>query len=113
MKLRLTDIASWVGGRLRGTGVFVESVSTDSRSLTPGALFVALKGERYDAHDFVATARERGATAVLVDHELAIDLPRIVVADTLAALGDLAPAVRAQRHARVIGFTGSNGKTTV
>jgi UDP-N-acetylmuramoyl-tripeptide--D-alanyl-D-alanine ligase len=113
MKLRLTDIASWVGGRLHGTGVFVESVSTDSRSLTPGALFVALKGERYDAHDFVATARERGATAALVDHELAIDLPQIVVADTLAALGDLARAVRAQRNARVIGITGSNGKTTV
>jgi UDP-N-acetylmuramoyl-tripeptide--D-alanyl-D-alanine ligase len=113
MKLRLTDIASWVGGRLHGTGVFVESVSTDSRSLAPGALFVALKGERYDAHDFVATAREHGATAALVDHELAIDLPQIVAADTLAALGDLARAVRAQRNARVIGITGSNGKTTV
>jgi UDP-N-acetylmuramoyl-tripeptide--D-alanyl-D-alanine ligase len=113
MKLRLTDIASWVGGRLHGSGTFVESVSTDSRSLTPGALFVALKGERYDAHDFIETARERGASAALVDHALAIDLPQIVVADTLLALGDLARAVRSQRSARVIGITGSNGKTTV
>jgi len=113
MKLRLTDIASWVSGRLHGSGVFVESVSTDSRSLTPGALFVALKGERYDAHDFIETARERGASAALVERELAIDMPQIVVADTLAALGDLARAVRSQRNARVIGITGSNGKTTV
>ena len=113
MRLRLTDIASWVGGRLLGSGVFVESVSTDSRSLTPGALFVALKGERYDAHDFIETARERGASAALVERELAIDMPQIVVADTLAALGDLARAVRSQRTARVIGITGSNGKTTV
>jgi len=113
MRLRLTDIASWVGGRLLGSGVFVESVSTDSRSLTPGALFVALKGERYDAHDFIETARERGASAALVERELAIDMPQIVVADTLAALGDLARAVRSQRSARVIGITGSNGKTTV
>jgi len=113
MKLRLTDIASWVGGRLLGSGVFVDSVSTDSRSLTPGALFVALKGERYDAHDFIETARERGASAALVERELAIDMPQIVVADTLAALGDLARAVRSQRNARVIGITGSNGKTTV
>jgi len=113
MKLRLTDIASWVGGRLHGAGAFIEGVSTDTRTLAPGALFVALRGERYDAHDFIATARERGATAVLVDHEIAIDMPQIVVADTLAALGDLARAVRSQRDARVVGITGSNGKTTV
>jgi len=113
MKLRLTDIASWVGGRLHGAGAFVESVSTDTRTLSAGALFVALRGERYDAHEFVATARERGASAALVDHELAVDIAQIVVADTLAALGDLARAVRAQRDAHVIGITGSNGKTTV
>jgi len=113
VKLRLTDIAPWVGGRLHGGGAFVESVSTDTRTLTQGALFVALKGERYDAHDFIATARERGAVAALVDREVAIDLPQIIVADTLMALGDLARAVRSQRDVRVIGITGSNGKTTV
>ena len=68
MKLRLTDIATWVGGRLHGAGGFIEGVSTDTRTLSPAALFVALKGERYDAHDFVGTAHERGATAALVDH---------------------------------------------
>ena len=113
MKLRLTDIATWVGGRLAGNGVFIDGVSTDTRTITPGALFVALRGERYDAHDFVRTAHERGATAALVDHEVDADMPQIVVADTQAAIGELARAVRSQREARVIGITGSNGKTTV
>jgi UDP-N-acetylmuramoyl-tripeptide--D-alanyl-D-alanine ligase len=113
MKLRLTDIASWVGGRLIGTGTFIDGVSTDTRTLMPGALFVALRGERYDAHDFVVTARERGATAALVDHVVEAEMPQIVVADTLVALGELARVVRAQREARVVGITGSNGKTTV
>ena len=113
MKLRLTDVASWVGGRLHGAAGFIDGVSTDTRTITPGALFVALRGERYDAHDFVATARERGATAALVDRLVDADMPQIIVADTLAALGELARAVRAQRDARVIGITGSNGKTTV
>ena len=113
MKLRLIDIASWTGGRLHGNGTSVDGVSTDTRTITPGALFVALKGERYDAHDFVSTARERGATAALVDHVVDADMPQIVVADTLAALGELARSVRSQRDARVIGITGSNGKTTV
>jgi UDP-N-acetylmuramoyl-tripeptide--D-alanyl-D-alanine ligase len=113
MKLRLTDIASWVGGRLHGAGGFIDGVSTDTRTITPGALFVALKGERYDAHDFVGTAHERGATAALVDHLVDVDMSQVVVADTLAALGELARAVRSQRDAHVIGITGSNGKTTV
>ena len=113
MKLRLTDIATWVVGSLHGAGGFVDGVSTDTRTLAPGALFVALKGERYDAHDFVSTAHERGATAALVDHLVDADMPQIVVPDTLAALGELARAVRSQRDARVIGITGSNGKTTV
>ena len=113
MKLRLTDIASWVGGHLHGAGGFIDGVSTDTRTITPGALFVALKGERYDAHDFVGTAHERGATAALVDHRVDVNMSQVVVADTLAALGELARSVRSQRDARVIGITGSNGKTTV
>ena len=113
MKLRLSDIAQWVGGRLVGNGESIIGVSTDTRTITPGALFVALKGERYDAHDFVVIAHDRGATAALVEREVDAHVPQIVVADTLAALGELARAVRAQRDARVVGITGSNGKTTV
>jgi UDP-N-acetylmuramoyl-tripeptide--D-alanyl-D-alanine ligase len=113
MKRRLSEIASWVGGNVVGNDVFVDGVSTDTRTITPGSLFVALRGERYDAHEFVATARERGATAALVERTVDADMPQIVVADTLIALGELARAVRAQRDARVVGITGSNGKTTV
>jgi UDP-N-acetylmuramoyl-tripeptide--D-alanyl-D-alanine ligase len=113
MKLKLSDIAQWVGGRLVGNGESIEGVSTDTRTITPGALFVALKGERYDAHDFVVTAHDRGATAALVEREVDAHVPQIVVTDALAALGELARAVRLQRDARVIGITGSNGKTTV
>ncbi|MBA8882531.1 UDP-N-acetylmuramoyl-tripeptide--D-alanyl-D-alanine ligase [Dokdonella fugitiva] len=113
LNLRLSDIARWTGGRLHGTDAVVEAVSTDTRSLAAGMLFVALKGERHDAHAFAETARERGAAALLVERELATALPQVVVADTLVALGELARAVRARSTARVVGITGSNGKTTV
>lgn len=111
--LRLSDLARWSGGRLYGPDATVSGVSTDTRTLAQGALFVALRGERYDAHDFAAVARERGAAALLVERRLDVDLPQVVVADTLLALGEIARALRAQRRARVVGITGSNGKTTV
>jgi UDP-N-acetylmuramoyl-tripeptide--D-alanyl-D-alanine ligase len=113
LNLRLADIAKWTGGRLLGADVPIGAVSTDTRTLGAGMLFVALKGEHHDAHDFAAAARERGAAALLVTRELAVDLPQIVVADTLVALGELARVVRARSRARVVGITGSNGKTTV
>ena len=113
MKLSLSDIAQAVGGRLVGSDVTIEGVSTDTRTITPKALFVALKGERYDAHDFVVTAHDRGATAALVEREVDAHVPQIVVTDSLLALGELARTVRAGRDARVVGITGSNGKTTV
>lgn len=113
LNARLSDIAKWSGGRLHGADLTVLDVSTDTRTIGEGALFVALRGERYDAHDFAAVARERGAAALLVERELEVGLPQIVVADSLIALGEIARALRAQRHARVVGITGSNGKTTV
>lgn len=114
LNLRLADIAQWTCGHLHGAADrVVTHVSTDTRSLESGALFIALKGERYDAHEYVAIAAEKGAVAALVTHLLPIDLPQIVVADTLHALGALAKAVRHQHHLSLIGITGSNGKTTV
>jgi UDP-N-acetylmuramoyl-tripeptide--D-alanyl-D-alanine ligase len=113
LNLRLADIAKWTGGRLHGADAIIETVSTDTRTLGAGMLFVALRGEHHDAHDFAGVARERGAAALLVMRELAVELPQIVVADTLVALGELARAVRARSRARVVGITGSNGKTTV
>jgi UDP-N-acetylmuramoyl-tripeptide--D-alanyl-D-alanine ligase len=98
MRLRLSDIAQWVGGRLVGNGESIVGVSTDTRTITPGALFVALKGERYDAHDFVVTAHDRGATAALVEREVDAHVPQIVVGDTLAALG--APVEKSHRTFR-------------
>lgn len=89
------------------------SVSTDTRSLEAGALFIALRGERFDAHEFVAAAHERGAIAAVVERPLAIDLPQIVVDDARRALGIGAAQWRARFALPVIAVTGSNGKTTV
>ena len=113
MILRLSEAAMWAHGTLNGRDLMVRGVATDTREPMPGALFVALKGENFDGHDFVDAAKAAGAIAVLVSRPLAIDLPQVIVSDTLLALGDLASHVRAQHRARVVGITGSNGKTTV
>ena len=90
------------------------AVSTDTRTTIPGALFVALRGERFDAHEFLAQAARAGAAAAVVDHipPGAPEIPYYVVPDTLVALGQLARAYRRQLAARVCAITGSNGKTT-
>jgi UDP-N-acetylmuramoyl-tripeptide--D-alanyl-D-alanine ligase len=89
-------------------------VHTDTRSLQPGDLFVALKGERFDAHDFLPQAQGQGALAALADHGLAAaGLPGVEVPDTRRALGELARLWRGQFALPLIAVTGSNGKTTV
>jgi len=113
LTLKLSDIASWTGGRLHGGDAAVQGVFTDTRKAQAGALFVALIGENFDGHAFVAEAARSGATAALVARAIEIDLPQVIVADTLLALGDIARVVRTQQRARVLGITGSNGKTTV
>jgi len=113
MILRLSEVALWTHGGLRGKDLMVRGVATDTRQAMPGALFVALKGDNFDGHDFVEKAKEAGAVALLVARPVASELPQVVVADTLLALGDLASHARAQQRARVVGITGSNGKTTV
>jgi UDP-N-acetylmuramoyl-tripeptide--D-alanyl-D-alanine ligase len=89
------------------------SVSTDSRTLAAGALFVALRGERFDAHEYVAQAIARGAAAVLVERPLDVAVPQVIFADTRRALGLAAAAWRARFTLPLIAVTGSNGKTTV
>ncbi|AIF46903.1 UDP-N-acetylmuramoyl-tripeptide--D-alanyl-D-alanine ligase [Dyella japonica] len=111
--MRLSTIALWTRGRLVGEDVDVSGVAIDTRKIQPGDLFVAIKGERVDGHDFLADAQSRGAVAALVTRKVDSPLPQVVVEDTELALGDLASAVRAQSNVRVIGITGSNGKTTV
>jgi len=108
----LSEIAAAVRGTLRGPDAFVSAVGIDSRAVGPGSLFVAIAGERVDGHDFVADAFERGAVAAVV-HRPEIAGPVIEVPDTGRALRDLAADERGRmRGARVVGITGSNGKTS-
>lgn len=114
----VSAIATWTRGRLIDTGakrgdITITGAVIDTRVLQPGNLFVAIRGERVDGHDFGPQAVAAGAAAALVERRLDIDLPQVLVNNTQLALGDLASAVRAQRHARMVGITGSNGKTTV
>jgi len=103
------------GSVLVGDGdVAISRVHSDTRSLQPGDLFVALKGERFDAHDFLAQAQASGAVAAIAERGLdAAALPGLQVADTQTALTALARAWRQQFHLPLIAVTGSNGKTTV
>jgi len=114
----LQHILPWLhGARLVGDGgTVVQRVHTDTRSIEPGDLFLALKGERYDANEFLAEAQQKGAVAAICHAGAPGDptlLPRIEVPDTKVALAELAAAWRAQFHVPVIAVTGSNGKTTV
>jgi UDP-N-acetylmuramoyl-tripeptide--D-alanyl-D-alanine ligase len=112
----LADAASWLpGATLVGDGaVAVQRVHSDTRSLQPGDLFVALRGERFDANDLIGTAREQGAVAAIAHRgRLPAGLPGIEVDDTKQALGQLGAAWRARFDIPLIAVTGSNGKTTV
>jgi len=110
--LTLQKIAKMTGGGLYGSDVAIESVATDSRLVKPDQLFIAIEGERFDAHDFVADLQGRAAAA-LVHKKIDCELPQVVVTDTLKALADLASAWRKQFSKPLVGLTGSNGKTTV
>jgi len=118
--MSLATALQWISGAiLVGDGaVMVQRVHTDTRTIEPGDLFIALKGERYDANAFLAEASARGAAAVichagLPDSAYPPSLPRIEVPDTRIALGELATGWRAQFDLPLIAVTGSNGKTTV
>lgn len=98
------------------SGPTFPSVSTDTRRLEPGALFVALRGENFDGNDFVAQAERLGAAGAVVSDTFpldTVDMPLFPVSDTTQALGDLARFHRRRSGARVVGVTGSSGKTTV
>ena len=112
MKRSLAEFARAMHGTLTGADAAFGGVSTDSRSLAAGELFVALSGPRFDAHEFVAAAAARGAVGAVVSRALATALPQIVVADTLQALQDAAAAWRAQFALPLVAVAGSNGKTT-
>ena len=110
----LSWIAQVTGGRLLGEDRTVDAIATDTRALPAGrALFVALKGERFDGHAHVQAAADGGCVAALVSRQADVALPQVVVADTERALASLAAAVQGTRATKVLAVTGSNGKTTV
>lgn len=111
--MMLSQLSHIVQGRLTGADVPFDSVSIDSRTLTGGALFVALKGPNFDGHDFISTAKQQGAAAALVSQDIGDTLPAVKVDDTRLALGTLAASWRSDFEIPVIAVTGSNGKTTV
>jgi UDP-N-acetylmuramoyl-tripeptide--D-alanyl-D-alanine ligase len=113
IRVSLQTLADALNAELIGTDTQIDSVTTDTRQITEGCLFVALKGEKFDAHDFAADAVKAGSGALLVSKRLPVDVPQLVVADTRIALGQLGGWVRQQVPARVVGLTGSSGKTSV
>lgn len=113
IRVSLQQLATVLNAQLIGESIDIEDVSTDTRKLSSGCLFVALKGEKFDAHDYAADAVKGGAAALLVSKRLLVDEPQLLVSDTRVALGQLAAWVRQQSTARVVALTGSSGKTSV
>ncbi|MGF1902624.1 UDP-N-acetylmuramoyl-tripeptide--D-alanyl-D-alanine ligase [Aliivibrio sifiae] len=113
IEMTLNQIVALCDGQLIGTDCQVVSVSTDSRNIDENGLFVALIGERFDAHNFAKTAQEQGAVALLVSRQLDSELPQVIVKDTQKALGLIAANAHKQCDTFTFALTGSCGKTTV
>ncbi len=111
--MSLKQLAQAVHGQQHGEDVTFQGVSTDTRSLGNGELFVALVGEHFDGHQFLNEASGKGAAAALISHFVATDLPVVIVEDTTAGLGRLGAYWRRQFDVPLIAVTGSNGKTSV
>jgi UDP-N-acetylmuramoyl-tripeptide--D-alanyl-D-alanine ligase len=117
--MSLIEAGAMTSGRTSGidagANVRFSGVSTDSRSLKPGELFVALRGDRFDGHEFLGAAAKRGAAGAMVDrrYQGPYDLPVLIVEDTKRSLGELARGWRARFAPPLIAIAGSNGKTTV
>ncbi|SCZ50449.1 UDP-N-acetylmuramoyl-tripeptide--D-alanyl-D-alanine ligase [Thiohalomonas denitrificans] len=113
----LVRAAEWCEGRLEGESRVFHGVTTDSRRVAPGNLFIALRGPNHDGHDHLRAAIEKGAVAALVETPVAlpgeIEVPQLRVSSTRAALGRLAAGWRRELATPLVAITGSNGKTTV
>lgn len=112
-ELELDDCIKPLGARLTGDSVMVRGVSIDTRTLKPGELYVAIKGDRFDGHEFVAAAEKSGAAAIMVHEEVDSQLPQLRVGNTQTALGQLGKFWAKRFRIPTIAVTGSNGKTTV
>ncbi|MGE4535066.1 UDP-N-acetylmuramoyl-tripeptide--D-alanyl-D-alanine ligase [Halomonas sp.] len=109
----LAEVARALGVAAPARDLPLAAIETDTRRLGPGDLFVALRGERFDAHDFLARAREAGAAAAVVERAVDDPLPQLVVADSRLALGLLGRARREAWGGPLVAVTGNSGKTTV
>lgn len=113
MTMQLSEAARVLDGHCRDGDVMFRGVSTDSRRLQAGNLFVALQGPNFDGHDYLDMALAQGAAAAAVSRSVDCDLPLLEVGDTRLALGRLAAHWRSRFELPVVAITGSNGKTTV
>jgi UDP-N-acetylmuramoyl-tripeptide--D-alanyl-D-alanine ligase len=111
--LTLTQLIPILNAKLQGNDVQFTGCSTDTRRLSPQSLYVALRGDRFDGHDFLEEAQQQGAVAAVVETPVNSSLPLLQVADTRKALGMIARFWRQSFHLPIIAVTGSNGKTTV
>ena len=111
--MRLSAAADTLATTFSGEDVLFHGCSTDSRHTNDGELFIALRGEFHDGHDFVEQARSQGANAALVERSLPLDLPMIVVDNARMAMARLAEHWRTRFTIPLVAITGSNGKTTV
>jgi UDP-N-acetylmuramoyl-tripeptide--D-alanyl-D-alanine ligase len=110
--MSLSELAAPLGGQLLGGDCTFQEVSTDSRAVPQGALFVALAGEHFDGHDYLAQAASAGASCALVNRQLESQLPLLQVGDTGQALGRLGAFNRQLYRGPLVAITGSSGKTT-
>ena len=113
INIMLSAAGEWLGAKMLGQDVTFTGVSSDSRTIEQGTLFIALRGPNHDGHQHVAAAAEAGAVAALVEHSVDCVIPQIIVGDTRLALGRLATAWRQELATPLLAVTGSNGKTTV
>jgi UDP-N-acetylmuramoyl-tripeptide--D-alanyl-D-alanine ligase len=111
--MTLAEAATSIGARYPGQDKEFTGCSTDSRTINRDELFIAIKGDRFDGHDFVANAVQRGACAAVVERKVSAQLPLLLVDNTRQAMGKLAHHWRKTFTIPVIAVTGSNGKTTV
>jgi len=111
--MALSQARKILNGVMSGKNVNFSSVSTDTRSLQEGELYIALQGDSFDGHDYIEQAKQAGAIAAIVHKDVLTSLPVVKVENTRKALGELAAAWRQSFSGKVVAITGSNGKTTV
>src|SRR3990167_10611791 len=113
IEMSLTEVQQILFNAGKFQPVVFKGISTDTRTLIAGNLFVAIEGDTFDGHDFIAETHQKGAVGLLVSHKVNSPLPQIIVNDTVQALGALSASWRDRFSIPLIGITGSNGKTTL